>query len=266
MKPDIEALATDLIDNLDHPGDVSIADHPTSPRLGQPMKTTIIVPAFNEQDGLPVVLRKILPLMDDDWELLIIDDGSTDRTREVAMGFPCRVITHDVNQGKGRAIRTGIAHARGEHIIWIDADDTYPAYKIPEIDACLSAGADLVYTARLNGREHIPPLNRLGNIFFYRMTRLIYGFKPCDPLSGLCGVKKSKLDTMRLEAKRFSIECEIAAKAGRMRLHMVEMPIEYGRRIGTTKLNSLRDGLDIFLTLLRFSLWSPESLPTKVER
>jgi Glycosyltransferases involved in cell wall biogenesis len=93
----------------------------------QATQTTIIVPAYKEEEGLPIVLGGIFKILDDSYEVIVVDDGSTDGTSEVASQFPCRVIRQEVNRGKGEALKTGFRLARGENIISMDADDTYPA-------------------------------------------------------------------------------------------------------------------------------------------
>lgn len=218
---------------------------------------TVIVPAYNEEDGIRVVLDRIFRVIGDAYEVIVVDDGSTDRTAEMASRFPCRVIRHDQNMGKGEALKTGIRAARGRNVIWIDADDTYPAEVIPEIAGALVDSYDLVYTSRRWGRVRIPAFNRIGNTLFRWAIRGLYGFKPYDPCSGLCGVRRTHLQRMRLRAQEFSIEPEIAMKAGRMRLRMLDIPVEYGARIGQAKLSGIRAGWEDTVAILRHLFWRP---------
>lgn len=219
---------------------------------------TIIIPAFNEEQGLPVVLERIFSVIDGDYEVIVVDDGSTDHTPAVASWFPCRIVRHEVNRGKGQALRTGIALARGENIIWTDSDDTYPADKILDIARALSDGVDLVYASRMAGRDRIPTFNRVGNALFRLLIGGIYGFEPYDPCTGLCGVKKRHLEAMELRSQRFAIEPEIAMKAGRMKLKMLDMPIEYRLRIGQAKLNGIKVGFEDMFMILRLLFWRPK--------
>ena len=216
--------------------------------------TTILIPAYNEEQGLPIVLEKISKLIDDSYEVIVVDDGSTDRTSEVASQFPCRLIRHEVNRGKGEGLKTGIKNATGENIIWIDADDTYPVELIPKMAEALNS-YDMVVCSRLHGRENIPKFNRIGNWLFHTMIRYIYGFKPYDPCTGLYGAKKRHLDKMHLSSKRFAIEPEISIKASRMKLKMLEIPIEYKARVGGTKLSAIKVGFEDLWTILRFTFW-----------
>jgi glycosyltransferase involved in cell wall biosynthesis len=218
---------------------------------------SIIVPAYEEEQGLPVVLEQILSGIDSTYEVIVVDDGSGDSTAAVARRFPCCVIRHDVNQGKGMALRTGILHSRGINIVWIDGDATYPADRIPDVVRELEAGYDLVVGRREYGRRNIPILNRVGNGFLRLLAAFLYRRIARDPFSGLCGVKRRHLERMSLASKRFGIEMEVAVKAAHMKLRVGEVPIAYGPRIGYTKLNGITAGLEILLTMLRFLTWSP---------
>ncbi len=212
--------------------------------------TTIIIPAYNEENGLPVVLDKIFNIIDDSFEVLVVDDGSIDGTAKAAQAYPCRLIKHDVNSGKGKAMMTGIREAYGEKIIFIDADDTYPVETILDIADALN-DFDYVVASRSRGKQHIPAFNRIGNAIFRNSIRYIYGFKAYDPLTGLYGLKKKHLEKMDLHSRGFGIEAEIAIKAGTAGLTIKDIPIIYGERIGEAKLNGLKDGYRIACTIIR---------------
>lgn len=218
---------------------------------------TIVIPAYNEEEGLPIVLGKIVEAVDGTCELLVVDDGSTDRTAEVASCFPCRVIRHDVNRGKGEAFKTALENARGDRVVWIDADDTYPPDAIPRIVQALD-DHDMVIASRSRGRVEIPAFNRLGNWLFRVLIRVLYGRSFHDPFSGLNGIRKQHLDAMGLSSNGFGLEAEICVKASKMKLDVLEFPIGYGQRIGTSKLGSIRAGYEILRTIVRHVRWSPK--------
>lgn len=226
---------------------------------GSAAKNSVIIPAFNEEEGLPVVLEAVLSSVDGDFEVVVVDDGSTDRTAEVAKAFPCKLIRHPSNKGKGEAMKTGARHG-GENLIFIDADGTYPASMIPEI-ARLLESYDMVVCSRVNGKEHIPAFNRVGNAIFRNAVKLLSGFPAYDPLTGLYGIKKVWFERANLVSRGFDIEVELAIKAARMGLKVKDLPIQYGRRIGEAKLNGLKDGYRILrrigLTLLSFRAGPP---------
>jgi glycosyltransferase involved in cell wall biosynthesis len=220
-------------------------------------RTSVIIPAYNEEQGLPIVLGKLLSLIDETYEVIVVDDGSTDGTRDVAAAFPCRVVSHASNRGKAQAIKTGMKAARGEYLIFTDADDTYPIELIPRVASSLNK-ADMVVGSRRRGKEQIPAFNRAGNAIFRGAIRHLYGFKAHDPLTGLYGIRKTHLDRMCLDSDGFCIEAEIAIKAARMGLRVLDIPIEYRPRVGEAKLRGLQDGYQIFQTILRMlALYNP---------
>ncbi|MDD4877129.1 MAG: glycosyltransferase, partial [Dehalococcoidales bacterium] len=156
----------------------------------------------------------------------------------------------------GEALKTAIAQARAENIIWIDADDTYPTELLPKVRQAFRT-YDMVVCSRKYGQENIPSFNRVGNFIFRTMIKAIYNFKPYDPCSGLYGAKKSHLKMMNLSAHRFAIEPEISIKGARMRLKMLDIPIQYKARVGKAKLNSIIVGFEDLWTILRLIFWHP---------
>jgi glycosyltransferase involved in cell wall biosynthesis len=150
-------------------------------------------------------------------------------------------------------MRTGIAAAQGATIIFIDADGTYPAEAIPRMVRALEE-YDVVVASRSLGRQNIPWLNRLGSFLLRSAIRYLYGFKAQDPLTGLYGLHKAHWEKMQLVSIGFGIEAEMAIKAARMGLKILDMPINYRERIGKAKLHPLRDGYRILKTIFAFIL------------
>src|SRR5262245_57676170 len=126
------------------------------PRLARktrmPPITTIILPAPNEGRALPKVLSELQTLLNEHYEIIVVDDGSTDETARLAQKYACRLIRHQSRLGKGAAIRTGISHANGQYLVIMDADATYPATEIPRIVGLLAEN-DLVRCARQADNE-----------------------------------------------------------------------------------------------------------------
>jgi len=229
---------------------------------GNDIDTTVIVPAYNEAEGLPIVLEALDSLQQPGVEVIVVDDGSSDGTAEVARQYPCRVLSHPTNMGKGAAMRTGIAAARGGKIVFVDADGTYPVESIVPMAAALDS-YDVVIGVRSLGQRNTPITNRLGNALIRSILRLLYGTPSRDPLTGLYGLRKPHLDRMGLASSGFAIETEIAIKAARMELSHKNLAIAYSARIGKTKLNPLRDGLRILRLILSYApMYSPTAVFT----
>jgi len=217
-----------------------------------PVHTTVLIPVYNEEAALPRVLEDVLASIGPGYEILVIDDGSSDGTVAIARSYPCQVISHATNRGKGAAMKTGLAHARGEKVVFIDGDATYPASAIPEISRQLDR-YDVVRCVRHTGRDKIPLVNRLGNLFFDHLIRSVHQVEGNDMLSGLYGLHRRHLLAMQLEADGFDIETEIMVKAGMLALSTHSMPIQYHERLGEKKLKPLRDGWAILLRVLRLT-------------
>ena len=213
------------------------------------IKTSVIIPAYKEEEGLPIVLEKVFKFIDDSYEVIVVDDGSPDKTSEKASYFPCKLVRHERNQGKGEAMKTGAREAQGENIIFIDADDTYPVEAIPGIAKDLES-FDMVVASRARGRENIPRFNRMGNSILAWLIRVLHGSKVKDPLTGLYGLKTDYFERMQLSSEGFSIETEITIKAARMKLRVTEVGIEYKPRLGEQKLGGIRDGWRILKTTI----------------
>jgi len=223
-------------------------------------ETSIVIPAYNEEAGLGAVLEKLYEVIDDRYEVLVIDDGSTDATRDVASRFPCTVVSHARNLGKGAALQTGIDSAQAEQVIFIDGDDSYPVEAIPKLDEKLRR-ADVVFGERNSGRDNIPFFNRFGNRFIASLLRILYGFQGTDPLTGLYGIKKEQFRNMEIRSSGFAIEAEIALKAARMGLAVEGFSITYRKRLGASKLRAIHDGYRICQTILgMLTMYSPSTL------
>ena len=236
-------------------GDLSLRETIVkAPELRPGIIATIVIPAYNEEQGLPVVLESLFRSVNGQCEVLVVDDGSSDATSAVASRFRCGVIRHGRNRGKGEAMKTGLRHAHGESVIFIDADGTYPADAIPRMTEALES-CDAVYCSRASGRDNIPRLNRIGNALFQGIMRHVYHFEACDYATGMYGMKKRHLQKMRISSRGFAIEPEIAIKACRMKLKVYDIPIHYQPRIGQAKLSGFNAGIDHLRTMTTLLFW-----------
>jgi hypothetical protein len=208
------------------------------------IRTTVVLPAYNEGAALPHVLDELGEYLDDGYEVLVVDDGSTDDTADVAQRYPVRFVQHPANRGKGVAIRTGIAEAQGENVVIMDADATYPVPAIKEIVELLDEN-DLVRGIRESEPESMPPVNRFGNWLINKLLAISHGLEGTDHLSGLYAIRRSEAVKLGTEARGFDIETEIGIKARARGLRQATVPISYLPRVGEKKLSPWRDGLRI---------------------
>jgi glycosyltransferase involved in cell wall biosynthesis len=208
------------------------------------VRTTVVLPAYNEGAALPHVLTELGEYLDQSYEVLVVDDGSSDDTADVAERYPVRLVQHPSNRGKGVAIRTGIAEAQGEKVVIMDADATYPVPAIKQMVELLDDN-DLVRGIRESEPESMPALNRFGNWLFNKLLAVSHGLEGTDHLSGLYAIRRSEAVRLGTEARGFDIETEIGIKAKARGLREATIPISYLPRVGEKKLSAGRDGLRI---------------------
>jgi glycosyltransferase involved in cell wall biosynthesis len=226
---------------------------------------SVILPAYNEAEALPIVLSSIFGALaasgiGSSCEVIVVDDGSTDATAAIASQFPCRLVVHEANSGKGAAVRTGLAVSSGDFIIIMDADATYPAEAIPHMIR-ESARYDLVRGVRSRDETNMPTINRIGNVVFDFVLNKICGLQGQDHLSGLYGMRRSAIELSGLASDGFDLEVEIGIKARALGLRVGTFPIEYRERVGEKKLRAVEDGWRILHRLLGLSLtyrWGPK--------
>jgi glycosyltransferase involved in cell wall biosynthesis len=208
------------------------------------VRTTVVLPAYNEGAALPHVLDELGEYLDSTYEVLVVDDGSNDDTAEVAERYPVRLLQHASNRGKGVAIRTGIAEAQGENVVIMDADATYPVPAIKEMVELLD-DHDLVRGVRQSEAGSMPVVNRVGNWLFNKLLEISHGLEGSDHLSGLYAMRRSAAVRLDTEARGFDIETEIGIKARARGLREATIPISYLPRVGEKKLSPWKDGLRI---------------------
>lgn len=224
---------------------------------------TILVPALNEQDTIAEVVRRLqaLPL---DAQILVIDDGSTDRTPEILQGLDScvEVIRNEKSGGKGSAIRQGLLVARGRITVIQDADLEYSPEELPIlVDPILKGEADVVFGTRFsNGlpREMALP-NRVVNVLLVWAVRLLFSRRVSDEATCYKAVRTDLLRSMNLVCRRFEFCPEVTAKTLRLRLRLVEVPISYAPRSKAAgKKIRWTDAPVAFWTLFRYRFWKPK--------
>jgi glycosyltransferase involved in cell wall biosynthesis len=218
-------------------------------------KITVIIPCLNEEQGIEQVLRRMPEFVD---EIIVVDNGSTDRTSEVAQGFGAKVIREDV-RGYGRSYKAGFASASGDVIVTLDGDHSYPPDAISYLlEAFLHLEVDFLNASRfpVRNRQAMSFKHKFGNLILSLAMSVLYFRWVRDSQSGMWVFRRSILKGMKLvsEGMAFSEEIKIEAlKSNRVRF--AEISIQYSSRLGEVKLNPWRDGLHNlwFLVKKRFT-------------
>ncbi len=232
---------------------------PTGKEFAGYTKLTVIVPIFNERNTVVEIMRRMravdLPI---DREFVLVDDGSTDGTRQVLQQLAdstARVVTHPKNQGKGAAIRSGLAHATGDLVLIQDADLEYDPEDWPKLLAPIFRGkATVVYGSRFTGeRRNMLFLHWVGNRMLSLLTNVLYNTTLSDMETCYKLFDRSVLDRITIKSDRFDFEPEITAKVLRQGVRIYEVPISYaGREPNEGKKITWRDGFAAVSALVRF--------------
>ena len=224
-------------------------------------KLSIVVPVFNERNTLVEILRRMRAVELPDGierEIIVVDDGSSDGTRDVLNQLgdsTVRVVMHDVNRGKGAALRTGFAHATGEYVLVQDADLEYDPEDWPRmLNPVLRGKARVVYGSRFTGeRRNMLLLHWIGNRFLSMTTNVLYNTTLSDMETCYKLIERDLVDTMKLHSNRFDIEPEITAKILKRGIRIYEVPISYsGREFDEGKKITWRDGFSALWTLVKY--------------
>ena len=223
----------------------------------RPREVAILLPALNEEAALGNVLDQIpienLRASGYDPLVMIVDGHSIDRTAEVAANRGASVLAQD-GVGKGWAVRTGMAAITSDYTVMLDADDTYPAARIPEFLYHLDSGADVVVGSRFQGTIEsgaMSSLNFLGNKMLSFLASTLYGQEISDVCSGMWAFGPRARNALRMNSIGFEVEAEMFAQSVKRGLRIREIPIEYRRRTGRAKLQSVRTGVRIAAKLVR---------------
>jgi len=224
-------------------------------------KLSVIVPVFNERNTVVEVLRRMraVELPDGiDREIIVVDDGSTDGTRDVLNQLrdsTVRILLHDDNRGKGAAVRTGLQVASGDYVLIQDADLEYDPEDWPKLIAPVMRGrAQVVYGSRFTGeRRNMLFLHWIGNRMLSLVTNVLYNTTLSDMETCYKLVDRELLIDLQLRCRRFDIEPEITAKILKRRIRIYEVPISYmGREFDEGKKITWRDGFSALWTLAKF--------------
>ncbi len=223
------------------------------------MNVTVIIPVYNEIQTIREIIRRVqnTGLVQ---EILVIDDGSTDGTREILRELndqgAIRAIYHEKNAGKGAAVRTGINHASGDVIIIQDADLEYDPEEYPNLLSPIEKGiADVVYGSRFLGGARRPILfwNMVANKILTFVTNILYNNILSDMETGYKVFKRELVKDIPLHSRRFEFEPEFTAKILKRKIRIYEVPIAFNPRdYSEGKKIKIGDAFVALWTLLKY--------------
>jgi glycosyltransferase involved in cell wall biosynthesis len=225
------------------------------------VKLSIIIPVYNEQETLRILISKV-EAVDYAKEIILIDDYSTDGTRDILKEYENKedfqVLYHDRNKGKGAALRTGFSKIKGEIIIIQDADLEYnPSDYGILLEPILDGRADVVYGSRFLGGTHRVLLfwHTLGNKFLTTLSNMFTNLNLTDMETGYKVFTKKVNDSLTFKCNRFGFEPEFTAKVAKNRFRVYEVPISYsGRDYSEGKKITWKDGFAAIWYIFKFKI------------
>jgi glycosyltransferase involved in cell wall biosynthesis len=207
----------------------------------------VVIPCLNEEEAVGAVVDqawKGIERSGRSGEVIVVDNGSTDRSAELASAASATVV-FEPRRGYGRAYLTGIGHARGQFVVMADADGTYPVEELGVFIDELDAGRDLVLGSRFKGRIHAGAMpwshRHIGNPILTGLLNRLFGIRVSDAHCGMRAVRRSALHTLDLHSTGMEFASEMVFKASRRKLAVGEIPIDYFPRAGESKLSRFGD-------------------------
>jgi len=228
------------------------------------LKYTVIIPCYNERDSIRPIVEAVHRQPLRPLEVIVVDDCSCDGTRELlpilAQEFDIRVVYHDINQGKGAALRTGVQNATGDIIIIQDADLEYdPKEYVLLIKPIVDDKADVVFGSRfMGGQAHrvVYFWHMVGNRFLTLFSNMMTNLNLTDMETCYKVFRREVIQSIKIEENRFGFEPEITAKISKLNLRIYEIGISYyGRTYAEGKKIGWRDGFRALYAIIKYNMF-----------
>ena len=231
------------------------------------MRLSIVIPCFNEKATILELIDAVRSAPIQDKQIIIVDDGSTDGTREILKGIEGEddidIIYHETNKGKGAALSTGFAAATGDICIVQDADLEYDPQEFPlVIQPIVDGKADVVFGSRFqSGRPHrvVYFWHRIGNGVLTLLSNIFTDLNLTDMETCYKAFKREVIQSITIEEKRFGFEPEVTAKISKKNLRIYEVGISYyGRTYSEGKKIGWKDGVRAIYCILKYNTWKSD--------
>ncbi len=225
---------------------------------------SVVIPCYNERDTIRAIVDRVRDAWPARKEIIIVDDSSTDSTRDILRAeiepLVAKVVFHEANQGKGAALRTGIAHATGNIVVIQDADLEYDPADFPKlIDPILTHGADVVYGSRFSGgeaRRVVYFWHMVANRILTLMSNCVTNINLTDMETCYKAFRLEAIRSVSIEENRFGVEPELTIKLARKRLVFYEVGISYsGRTYEDGKKIGLKDAFRAVYAIAKYGLF-----------
>ena len=220
------------------------------------MRIVALIPAYNEEKNIASVVKKTKEYVD---VVLVVDDGSQDRTKEVAETAGAVVISYTENKGKAEAMRVGFKKCirdNSDVVVVLDADGQHDPGEIPQFLEKINEGFDIVVGARRFDRSVMPKIRIFANSFSSWVTSLVCRTKILDSQSGYRAIRTSVIQKIPLTSQRYQIETEMLIKAAKCNFKIAFIPIKtIYRKEAKSKVNQIIDPLKFLLLVFKLSFW-----------
>lgn len=240
--------------------------------MSERVDVSIIVPAYNEARNLPKLLADLRKLRGMTTEIIVVDDGSRDRTAQVAKAAGATVLRLAKNRGKGAALTVGFRAARGRYLVQIDADRQFLSREIPRLVKPLSNGADIVFGSRfVRGAKRQPGAMAWTNFVAHHVicavAWMVTGIRVHDVMAGFKAFRRECVSGLDLQTPHFGYEAEILVRAGQLGYRVAEAPVTFLRcKEGKSNVSKFRDGCRVLSTIARTAMRHSKSAPRYARR